>query len=259
MNAIIKQETPQYSLGKIILIWASSALPMGFLAFIVTPILADLAGLPILIAYWIAIIIGLVWQFMLSLIILKKEGIMFNRKTMAYRLKYQKPIHPKTGKASYWLLLWTVPFILLSAVLQSGISGIPNIDDLLSPLIEALPKYDLSALGTGNYKGAWWILALFLITAIFNYLLGEELIYRGILLPKMKGVFGKWDWLANGVLFGLYHLHKPQIILSTALYFGLLFALPSRLFQSSWMAFIIHGLEGVLGLVMVLGIILGLA
>ena len=100
---------------------------------------------------------------------------------------------------------------------------------------------------------------LFLITMIFNYFLGEEFIYRGILLPKMNGAFGKWDWLANGVLFGFYHLHKPQIILSTALYFGFVFAFPSKLFQSNWMAVIIHGLEGLLGIIVVLEIILGLS
>src|SRR5215203_4416199 len=43
---------------------------------------------------------------------------------------------------------------------------------------------------------------------IFNYILGEELIFRGVLLPRMAGVFGRWDWVANSVLFGLYHVHK---------------------------------------------------
>ena len=23
------------------------------------------------------------------------------------------------------------------------------------------------------------------------------------------GVFGKWDWVANSVLFALYHMHRP--------------------------------------------------
>lgn len=147
----------------------------------------------------------------------------------------------------------------LSAVVQSGASGLPNIDDLAAPLLKNLPKYDLSSLAAPEYQGAWWLLGLFMITSAFNYFFGEEFIYRGILLPKMNGVFGKCDWLANGVLFGFYHLHKPQIILSTALYFGLVFALPSRLFQSSWMAVIIHGLEGLLGMAVVLGIILGLS
>ncbi|ULQ57119.1 CPBP family intramembrane metalloprotease [Flavihumibacter rivuli] len=255
----MKQPDTQYSLTKILAVWALSAIPMGILAFIITPLVASATNWPPLIVYWIATLIGLVWQFALSLVILKKEGHPLNWSTMAKRGKYQKPISPKTGKPNNWLLLWTIPFIILSALIQSGKINLPPVDSLLTPFIRNLPQYDLSSLATQEFKGAWWILALFILTSLFNYLLGEEYIYRGILLPKMNGVFGKWDWFFNGILFGLYHLHKPQIILSTALYFGFVFAFPSRLFQSSWMAVIIHGLEGVLGIILILGIILGLS
>lgn len=254
-----KQLDNQYSLKKILIIWTLSAMPMGILAFVITPVVVTVSNWPPLIVYWIATIIGLVWQFILSLIILKQEGHKLNWQTVITRMKYQRPVHPKTGKSSYWLLLWTIPFILLSGLLQFGILNLPNIDSYMTQIILHLPKYDLSSLATTEFKGAWWILVVFLLTSVFNYFFGEEFIYRGILLPKMNGVFGKWDWFINGILFGLYHLHKPQIILSTALYFGLVFALPSKLFQSSWMAVIIHGLEGVLGVLVVLGIILGLS
>lgn len=249
----------QYSLTKILIIWALSAIPMGILAFVITPIIVTATNCSSLIIYWIAVIIGLLWQFILSLIVLKRDGHQLNWQTVTLRMKYQKPIHPKTGKSNYWLLLWTIPFILITTLLQSGVINLPNVDDWMTPLIQNLPKYDLSSLAASEYKGAWWILVLFILTSIFNYFLGEEFIYRGILLPRMKGVFGKWDWFFNGILFGFYHLHKPQVILSTALYFGLVFALPSKLFQSSWMAVIIHGLEGVLGIIVILGIILGLS
>ena len=43
-------------------------------------------------------------------------------------------------------------------------------------------------------------------------MLGEELLFRGLLLPRMNGVFGKRDWVANGVLFAVYHLHVPWVI-----------------------------------------------
>jgi uncharacterized protein len=247
----------QYSLTKILTIWALSAIPMGILAFVITPKVAAVTNWPPLITYWIAIVFGLIWQFILSLMILKTDGHDLKWQTIVTRMKYQKPVNPKTGKSGYWLLLWTIPFILLSAVIQSGILSLPDIDSLMAPLIQYLPKYDLSSLATAEYKGAWWILGLFIVTSVFNYFLGEEFMYRGILLPKMNGVFGKWDWFFNGILFGFYHLHKPQIILSTALYFGFVFAFPSRLFQSNWMAVIIHGLEGLLGVLVILGIILG--
>lgn len=255
----LRQQDNQYSLKKILIVWAFSAIPMFVLAFVITPRVAAITNWSPLIIYWIAIISGLLWQFILSLIILKLDGHKLNWQTVVTRMKYQRPSNPKTGKSSYWLLLWTIPFILLSTVIQSGLISLPNVDSWMDPLIKHLPKYDLASLATAEYKGAWWILGLFIVTSIFNYFFGEEFMYRGILLPKMNGVFGKWDWFFNGILFGLYHLHKPQIIVSTALYFGFVFAFPSKLFQSNWMAVIIHGLEGLLGIIMVLGIILGLS
>lgn len=252
----METNTSQYTLKQILGIWALSALPMALLAFVVTPLMIPVLTWPPIMVYWMAVNLGLVWQFVLSIIILRREGYALNRQTFRDRLWYRKPTHPKTGKRSYALLLWTLPFILLSAAMQAGI-GFPDLDQLTQPLWSRLPRYDMSSLASENYKGAWWLLVPYLVTMVFNYFLGEELMYRGVLLPKMKGVFGKWDWFANGILFGFYHLHKPQVILSTAVLFGFIFAFPSRKFQSSWMAFIIHGLEGLMGLMIILGLILG--
>lgn len=241
----------QYSLKKILLIWILSALPMAVLAFVITPALIPLFDLPPLIIYWLAINLGLIWQFVLSIIILKKDGYKISWSSIKDRLWFQTPQDPNTGKASNRLFLWVIPFILLNAIVSSGI-GFPDLDRITLPLIKNIPQYDLSKLATPEFKGEWWILGVFILTVIFNYFLGEEFLYRGILLPKMHGVFGKWDWFANGVLFGFYHLHKPQVILSTALLFGFIFAFPAKRFKSTWMALIIHGLEGLLGLVIVL-------
>ena len=91
-----------------------------------------------------------------------------------------------------------------------------------------------------------------------NLPLVEELLFRGVLLPKMQGAFGKWDWVANAVLFGLYHLHKawmiPSIIVSS-----LALTWPSRRFRSNWFAVIVHGIEGLPILVLVPLILSGLA
>ena len=248
----------QYSLTKILTIWALSAMPMALLAFVVTPLLIPHVETSPLIVYWMAIIAGLIWQFILSLLVLRHDGHPLNWATIRDRMRYCTPRDPRTGKSGNWVFLGVIPFIALSTLLQVG-GFFPDTDKLLAPLIAKLPQHDMSQLATPENRGAWGLLGLYLLTVPFNYLLGEEFLYRGILLPKMTGVFGRWDWFANGVLFGFYHLHKPQVIVSTALLFGLVFAFPSKYFQSNWMAVIIHGLEGVLGLVMVLGIILGMA
>jgi membrane protease YdiL (CAAX protease family) len=107
--------------------------------------------------------------------------------------------------------------------------------------------------------GAWGMLALFVLSALFNTFLGEELLFRGLLLPRMAGVFGRWDWVMNGLLFGLYHLHQPWRILSSAIGGILLYALPSRYFRSSWFGIIIHSGQSLYFAFLLLGLVLGLA
>jgi len=70
------------------------------------------------------------------------------------------------------------------------------------------PSYTSIRSLAGPAVEQWWLLGILAVMIVFNYLLGEELIFRGILLPKMNGMFGKWDWLANHLLFVTYHLHK---------------------------------------------------
>ena len=66
------------------------------------------------------------------------------------------------------------------------------------------------------FDGAWGLFALFMTMSVFNTVLGEELLFRGLLLPRMHGAFGDRDWLANGLLFAVYHLHMPWVIPGSA-------------------------------------------
>jgi membrane protease YdiL (CAAX protease family) len=115
----------------------------------------------------------------------------------------------------------------------------------------------LSQLVSPEFQGQWWLLGVLLVSHFLNYFLGEEFLFRGILLPKMQGVFGKYDWVANAVLFGLYHLHKPWM-LPSIIVGGLALTWPARRFHSNWMAIIVHGVEGIPSLILVPAVILGL-
>jgi uncharacterized protein len=99
---------------------------------------------------------------------------------------------------------------------------------------------------------------LFVISAVFNTILGEEFLFRGVLLPRMEGVFGRWSWVANGVLFGFYHVHLPWGILDNILT-GLLYTYPAYRYRSTWMSIILHSAQSVYFAFLVLGIVLGLA
>jgi hypothetical protein len=77
LSDTVMNDSEQYSLSKICLIWALATAPMVLMAFVVTPAVIkgfDIpASIPAFVVFWPFMIIGLVWQFVLSLIIVKKE------------------------------------------------------------------------------------------------------------------------------------------------------------------------------------------
>jgi membrane protease YdiL (CAAX protease family) len=105
--------------------------------------------------------------------------------------------------------------------------------------------------------GNWSFFGLILILLVFN-IFGEEFFFRGVLLPKMGGAFGKWDWVVNGLLFGIFHLHEPWIILPAAIDSAILFALPAKYFRSTWFPIIAHTAANLILLPLILMVILGL-
>jgi magnesium-transporting ATPase (P-type) len=45
----------------------------------------------------------------------------------------------------------------------------------------------------GFFSGNWIFYAVEVVLVVFNTVLGEELLFRGVLLPRMRGAFGRWD------------------------------------------------------------------
>jgi membrane protease YdiL (CAAX protease family) len=108
--------------------------------------------------------------------------------------------------------------------------------------------------GQAFLDGAWGWFGLIAVLAIFNTVLGEELLFRGFLLPRMNGAFGRGDWLANGILFAVYHLHTPWVI-SSALLDTLLLAYPSKRYRSAWIGIAVHSAQSVVILAMTLTLV----
>jgi membrane protease YdiL (CAAX protease family) len=98
--------------------------------------------------------------------------------------------------------------------------------------------------------------ALILVMFLFNTVLGEELLFRGLLLPRMKGAFGRRDWLANGVLFAAYHAHVPWGIPAALVVDTFAIAYPSRRYQSAWIGIAVHSAQSVFFAAIILALVL---
>jgi uncharacterized protein len=239
----------QYSLVQILGIWAAVAIPIGVLAWIVAPWLRDQLGGedPFAEALLICITVGLVWQFVLVLILLRRElgGLQWSRVREALWLL--PPRDPKSGRVGGRVWWWVLLFILIFAL--EALITIPG------PSVRDFADYVDSDRGEDFFRGAWGWLAVVVVLVVFNTVLGEELLWRGLLLPRMKGAFGRYDWVGNGALFALYHLHTPWVIPTTLIDIFAL-AYPSRRFQSAWMGIIVHSSQSVFAIIVVLALVL---
>lgn len=267
-NSMTTQSNGQYSLVKILSIWLLAAVPMGILGWIVAPALSpDFTKDPIGAAVTrIGVLtIGLVWQFVLAMVIVRREEGDLRWSTIKNRLWLNKPRDPKTGQPRGVLWLWAVLFLVLIAIQEMFLgSSQDRIWVSLFPFFAEPAGFALgSALESPEIQaqlvGAWGVLGLFFINALFNTILGEEFLFRGVLLPKMEGVFGKWDWVANGMLHGAYHFHQPWGILGSIISGVFLYTFPSKRFRSTWMGIIVHSGQSVFFLFLMLGLVLGLA
>jgi membrane protease YdiL (CAAX protease family) len=235
--------TRQYTLFEILAIWAGVTVPMGLLAFIVAPAVMPHTSLHPGLVHWIFMVVGMVWQFIVSVAVLRHELGGLRWAAVKKRIWLNRPRDPRTGGTRWTLWLWVVPAILANLI--GGLLAAP-LDRALTSWLPALGERwyaNIDVLADEQFEGQWWILGLALTSSLFNYILGEELLFRGVLLPRMAGVFGRWDWVANTVLFGLYHVHKiwfwPSMMASS---FGCAWA--ARRYHSMWMGVIVHGVEG---------------
>jgi hypothetical protein len=105
----------QYSLVKILGIWALAAIPMGILSWIVFPALSPDAGSDPLgagVTRILLLTVGLIWLFVLSMIIVRQEEGNLHWTTVKRRLRLNTPRDPKTGETRRRLWLWVIPFLV---------------------------------------------------------------------------------------------------------------------------------------------------
>jgi membrane protease YdiL (CAAX protease family) len=257
----------QYSLAGILGIWALAAVPMGILGWVVFPRLSPVAGEdPIKLgAMRLAVLaVGLVWQCILSLILVRREEGDLRWATLKRRLRLNVPREPVTGESRGRLWLWVLPFLVTVALADLALSSrlehawVSVFPFLAEPQVGNALVFFRSSENLARLNGAWWFLALFVFQAAFNTILGEELLFRGVLLPKMEGVFGRRCWVANSILFGLYHLHQPWGIPNSILT-GLMYTFPAYRYRSTWLSIILHSAQSVYLTFLVFGAVLGLA
>jgi uncharacterized protein len=243
-------EPPQYSFSRILATWAAAALPMAALAWVGAPWLASALEGP---GAWPKAIVlcltaGLVWQFVLVLVLVRRERGSLRWSVVKNALWLRAPQSPRTGRRGGRLWLLIIPLVLLVAAKE-------ELPKLAAPVNRDQGLFLQSVAGQEFFSGNWPWFALMVAMMIFNTVLGEELLFRGLLLPRMRATFGRWDWLANGFLFGIYHLHVPWTIPLNLLDTFIL-SYPARRYRSALIGIAVHSAQTVVLTALLLAVVL---
>lgn len=219
-------------------VWAAAAAPMALASWVVAPRLArslGTAGLPK--ALLVCLTVGLLWQFVLTIGLVGAEQRTLRWRSLRHALWLRAPVAPTSGRRGgrTWFVL--VPFAVVFAL------------EVLVPSVRPPVGRDLGRIlssteGQAFFHHAWGWFALCLVMFVANTVVGEELLFRGYLLPRMKGLFGRRAWLANGALFALYHLHVPWAI-PGAFLDSVALAYPTQRYWSALMGIVVHSFQSV--------------
>jgi membrane protease YdiL (CAAX protease family) len=165
---------------------------------------------PFLYAYAFSLSLPLSGMLVAGLVATHREGHPLQWGTLQSRWR----LHGMNGRIWLWtiaaLLVALVAYQLLSQVQTAlALQGVIPIPDGLPGALD--PRQELGSdtinQAYGDIQGDWLVLVLFL-GLLFVNIVGEEVWWRGYVLPRQELAFGRWTWLIHGLMWNLFHVFK---------------------------------------------------
>jgi uncharacterized protein len=149
-------EQDQYTLGQILGIWALVTLPMALLAWVVAPTVIPHIPLHPGISYWMLMIAGMMWQFVVSLVIVYRELGTLRWSVLRQRVWLRTPLDPMTDRPKQRLYWWLLPALLFSALVNIGLGAYLDAPmTRLFPILMMPTFADFIQLADPKFAGQW--------------------------------------------------------------------------------------------------------
>jgi membrane protease YdiL (CAAX protease family) len=229
------------------------------------PGLAMLIGTEIVNPRLVAAGVPLIWSFtalfygplllvgIAALIAFRRDGYSWSQ--FGERMRFQR----MTRRDWLWGLGAAVAVLLIEGIiaepLAHALSALPLFTPppALPPLLDPNVQFELppTSFFGAPLAGNLWVAGVYAV-GLFANIAGEEVAWRGYLLPRMEQTHGRFAWLANGLLW-IFLLHAVMRwnylgLLPT----GLVTPWVAQRTGNSWTAVMIHGLGNSIFLVLIL-------
>ncbi|MFZ5518046.1 MAG: CPBP family intramembrane glutamic endopeptidase [Candidatus Zhuqueibacterota bacterium] len=222
MNSNIKGINLLHSL----LIFGIAAILLALETQFLIPFLSKTTGIEPIIFWFLVAGLGLFLPMLsLTYFILKNEGLKIDRRTWEERLRFKKMV------VGDWL--WSLGAVFIIGALSLGII---KIIEAIIGKVDSSPSFMyFEPLTSGRY----WILLAWLPYWLLN-IMGEEILWRGVILPKQELAFRKTTWLIHGIFWGIFHIAFGWQLLLTLIPMMFIQSYVVQRRKNSWIGVIIH-------------------
>jgi membrane protease YdiL (CAAX protease family) len=208
-------------------IYIPAALLMYFLTRYAIPYFSAVTGQETILFWFIVGGLGVFTPLIITAFaIIKSEGFKITKTTFAERLRFRR-----INRRDF---LWSIGGLLLAGI-ASGV--------IMKILELAIGKFDHSPAFMSFEpltKGRYWLLAVWFPFWTLN-ILGEELLWRGVMLPRQEIAFGKYAWLLHGSGWGLFHIAFGWQLLLTLIPLLYIQSYVVQKTKNTWTGVIMHG------------------
>jgi membrane protease YdiL (CAAX protease family) len=207
-------------------IYIPASLLMFYLTKYLIPYLSKVTGQETILFWFLVASIGVFTPLVVTaFLILKFEGFTLNKKTWTHRLRFRKI----TKNDIIWCLGGLIFVGILSGLLLYSL-------ELIHGKFDHSPAFmSFEPLTTGRY----WILLVWLPYWILN-ILGEEILWRGVMLPRQEIAFGSNTWFIHGLGWGLFHIAFGWQLLITLIPLIFVQSYVVQKTKNSWVGVIMH-------------------
>jgi len=191
------------------------------------PYLSETSGQETILFWFIVAGLGIFTPLIITaLLILRNEGYKISKSTWIERLRFRKI----TKSDLIWCMVGLVLVGVFSGIIMKGLEFMIGEFDHSPAFMSFEPLT----------KGRYWLLLIWLPYWILN-ILGEEFLWRGVMLPRQEIAFGKYAWLIHGFGWGLFHIAFGWQLLITLIPLIFIQSFIVQKTKNSWIGVIMHG------------------
>jgi membrane protease YdiL (CAAX protease family) len=192
----------------------------------IIPFLSEKTGLEPIIFWFLVAGLGIFLPMLvLSYFILRSEGEKIGKNTWRDRLRFRK-----MNKTDWQ---WTIGSMIVIGILSLAII---KLLEVFIGKVESQPSFIyLEPLTPDRY----WILLIWLPYWILN-IMGEEILWRGVILPRQEIIFKKNTWLIHGAFWGIFHIAFGWQMLLTVMPILFIQSYVVQRRKNSWTGVVIH-------------------